>query len=150
MIGNNSSTTDASAIDAFYTVRHRSVESYERPSSITLEDVLKERRLEFAFEGDYWFDLVRMSYYNMDKAIKTLQGQRRNGYYGLPELYKAYYNDPTQWNVDPETMKYETDTPKPNVTASVFTLPLPSDDVAFNSHLMEEAQHVDVRATFSY
>lgn len=150
VIGNNSSTTDASAIDAFYTVRHRSVESYERPSSITLEDVLKERRLEFAFEGDYWFDLVRMSYYNMDKAIKTLQGQRRNGYYGLPELYKAYYNDPTQWNVDPETMKYETDTPKPNVTASVFTLPLPSDDVAFNSHLMEEAQHVDVRATFSY
>lgn len=92
--------------------------------SITLDDVLKERRLELAFEGDYWFDFVRMSYYNMDKAIQTLQNQRRNGYYGLGGLYKAYYEDPTQWVVNPEEMLYETDTAKPNVTASVFTLPL--------------------------
>ena len=131
-------------------VRHRAISSYERPVSITLDDVLKERRLELAFEGDYWFDFVRMSYYNMDKAIQTLQNQRRNGYYGLGGLYKAYYEDPTQWVVNPEEMLYETDTAKPNVTASVFTLPLPSDDVVFNPHLMEDAQHVDVRATFSY
>ena len=72
VIGNAASTTDASAIDAFYTVRHRAISSYERPVSITLDDVLKERRLELAFEGDYWFDFVRMSYYNMDKAIQTL------------------------------------------------------------------------------
>lgn len=150
VIGNAASTTDASAIDAFYTVRHRAISSYERPVSITLDDVLKERRLELAFEGDYWFDFVRMSYYNMDKAIQTLQNQRRNGYYGLGGLYKAYYEDPTQWVVNPEEMLYETDTAKPNVTASVFTLPLPSDDVVFNPHLMEDAQHVDVRATFSY
>lgn len=149
VIGNAASTTDASAIDAFYTVRHRAISSYERPVSITLDDVLKER-LELAFEGDYWFDFVRMSYYNMDKAIQTLQNQRRNGYYGLGGLYKAYYEDPTQWVVNPEEMLYETDTAKPNVTASVFTLPLPSDDVVFNPHLMEDAQHVDVRATFSY
>lgn len=146
----NAASTDASAIDAFYTVRHRAISSYERPVSITLDDVLKERRLELAFEGDYWFDFVRMSYYNMDKAIQTLQNQRRNGYYGLGGLYKAYYEDPTQWVVNPEEMLYETDTAKPNVTASVFTLPLPSDDVVFNPHLMEDAQHVDVRATFSY
>lgn len=125
VIGNAASTTDASAIDAFYTVRHRAISSYERPVSITLDDVLKERRLELAFEGDYWFDFVRMSYYNMDKAIQTLQNQRRNGYYGLGGLYKAYYEDPTQWVVNPEEMLYETDTAKPNVTASVFTLPLP-------------------------
>ncbi len=102
VIGNAASTTDASAIDAFYTVRHRAISSYERPVSITLDDVLKERRLELAFEGDYWFDFVRMSYYNMDKAIQTLQNQRRNGYYGLGGLYKAYYEDPTQWVVNPE------------------------------------------------
>ena len=134
VIGNAASTTDASAIDAFYTVRHRAISSYERPVSITLDDVLKERRLELAFEGDYWFDFVRMSYYNMDKAIQTLQNQRRNGYYGLGGLYKAYYEDPTQWVVNPEEMLYETDTAKPNVTASVFTLPLPSDDVVSVSY----------------
>ena len=35
VIGNNVSTTDASAIDAFYQVRHRAISSYTRPTSIT-------------------------------------------------------------------------------------------------------------------
>lgn len=149
MIGNNASTTDASAIDAYYAVHHRAVSGSERPDGITLDDVLKERRLELAFEGDYWFDLVRMSYYDVDKAMNILKGQRRNGYYGLPDLYKEYYANQV-WNVDESTMYYETNTPKPNVTASVFKLPFPDEDVVYNPHLLEEAQHVDVRTEFAY
>lgn len=149
VIGNNASTTDASAIDAYYAVHHRAVSGSERPDGITLDDVLKERRLELAFEGDYWFDLVRMSYYDVDKAMNILKGQRRNGYYGLPDLYKEYYANQV-WNVDESTMYYETNTPKPNVTASVFKLPFPDEDVVYNPHLLEEAQHVDVRAEFAY
>lgn len=149
MIGNNASTTDASAIDAYYAVHHRAVSGSERPDGITLDDVLKERRLELAFEGDYWFDLVRMSYYDVDKAMNILKGQRRNGYYGLSDLYKEYYANQV-WNVDESTMYYETNTPKPNVTASVFKLPFPDEDVVYNPHLLEEAQHVDVRTEFAY
>lgn len=149
VIGNNASTTDASAIDAYYAVHHRAVSGSERPAGITLDDVLKERRLELAFEGDYWFDLVRMSYYDVDKAMNILKGQRRNGYYGLPDLYKEYYANQV-WNVDESTMYYETNTPKPNVTASVFKLPFPDEDVVYNPHLLEEAQHVDVRTEFAY
>lgn len=149
MIGNNALTTDASAIDAYYAVHHRAVSGSERPDGITLDDVLKERRLELAFEGDYWFDLVRMSYYDVDKAMNILKGQRRNGYYGLPDLYKEYYANQV-WNVDESTMYYETNTPKPNVTASVFKLPFPDEDVVYNPHLLEEAQHVDVRTEFAY
>lgn len=149
VIGNNASTTDASAIDAYYAVHHRAVSGSERPDGITLDDVLKERRLELAFEGDYWFDLVRMSYYDVDKAMNILKGQRRNGYYGLPDLYKEYYANQV-WNVDESTMYYETNTPKPNVTASVFKLPFPDEDVVYNPHLLEEAQHVDVRTEFAY
>lgn len=153
-IGNNESTTDASAIDAFYQVWHRARPTdFDKPSSITLDQVLKERRLELAFEGDYWFDLVRMSYYNVDKAMNIIKNQRRNGYYGLANLYKAYYNDGKPngpWNVDESKMYYETNTPKPNVTKSIFQLPFPQGDVVYNPHLMEEAQHVDVRETFQY
>ena len=153
-IGNNESTTDASAIDAFYQVWHRARPTdFDKPSSITLDQVLKERRLELAFEGDYWFDLVRMSYYNVDKAMNIIKNQRRNGYYGLADLYKAYYNDGKPngpWNVDESKMYYETNTPKPNVTKSIFQLPFPQGDVVYNPHLMEEAQHVDVRETFQY
>lgn len=152
-IGNSGSTSDASAVDAFYQVRHRAVSSYEKPSSITLDEVLKERRLEFALEGDYWFDLVRMSYYDVEKAMNIIKNQKRNGYNGLGELYKAYANGGKgdgPWTVDTSKVFYDTTTPKPNVTASIFQLPFPQGDVVYNPHLMEAAQHIDVRETFSY
>lgn len=149
MIGNNGSTSDASAIDAYYAVRHRSVIAAEKPNSITLDQVLKERRLELAFEGDYWFDLVRMSYYDVNKAMDIIKAQRRNSYWGLGDLYREYYEN-NQWNINSESMIYDTDTPKPNVTKSIFTLPFPDEDVVYNPHLMEEAQHVDVRTEFAY
>lgn len=149
VIGNSGSTTDASAIDAYYTVRHRAVPNAERPTVITLDEVLKERRLEFAFEGDYWFDLVRMSYYDVNKAMNIIKNQRRNGYYGLADVYKAYYESGS-WSVDPSKAYYETNTPKPNVTESIFRLPFPQGDVVYNKYLLEDAQHVDVRAEFSY
>lgn len=148
-IGNNGSTTDASAIDAFYSVRHRSVTAYEKPSNITLDQVLKERRLELAFEGDYWFDLVRMSYYDVNKAMDTIKEQRRNSYYGLPDLYKDYYEN-NQWNIIATDMRYDTETAKPDVTASIFTIPFPDEDVVYNPHLLEDAQHIDVRSEFAY
>lgn len=153
-IGNAGSTTDASAIDAYYQVWHRARPTlFDKPSSITLDDVLKERRLELALEGDYWFDLVRMSYYNVEKAMNIIKNQKRNAYNGLADLYKTYYNKGNgngPWDVDESKMFYDTSTPKPNVTASIFQLPFPQGDVVYNPHLMEEAQHVDVREAFSY
>ena len=153
-IGNAGSTSDASAIDAYYQVWHRARPTlFDKPSSITLDDVLKERRLELALEGDYWFDLVRMSYYNVEKAMNIIKNQKRNAYNGLADLYKAYYNKGNgngPWDVDESKMFYDTSTPKPNVTASIFQLPFPQGDVVYIPHLMEEAQHVDVREAFSY
>lgn len=153
-IGNAGSTSDASAIDAYYQVWHRARPTlFDKPSSFTLDDVLKERRLELALEGDYWFDLVRMSYYNVEKAMNIIKNQKRNAYNGLADLYKAYYNKGNgngPWDVDESKMFYDTSTPKPNVTASIFQLPFPQGDVVYNPHLMEEAQHVDVREAFSY
>lgn len=149
MIGNAGSTTDASAIDAFYQVRHRSVNTYERPSSITWEDVWKERRLELACEGDRWYDYVRLSYYDPQRAINELTNQRRDVYYGLDDLYEDYYNTGS-FTVTPDEHRYNPDAVKPNVTVSTFTLPFPTEDVVFNPHLMEDPIHVDVRSEFSY
>lgn len=151
MIGNNGSTTDPTALDAFYQVRHRAVSAFAMPTSVTLDQVLKERRLELALEGDYWFDLVRMSYYDMNKAINTIKNQRRNGYWGLGSLYESYWNSKcTTWVVDPSVTMYDTNTPMPNVNASIFTLPFPDEDVVYNPHLLEAAQSVDVRSEFAY
>ncbi|MCI1246150.1 MAG: RagB/SusD family nutrient uptake outer membrane protein [Prevotella sp.] len=149
VIGNNGSTTDASAIDAFYKVRHRSVPSYKRPASVSWTDVWKERRLEFAMEGDHWYDFVRRSYFDMDGAIQELKSQRRNQYYNLGDVYQRYYESGI-WSVDTTLTRYNTDTPVPNVTASSFTLPFPQNDVVIDPSLNDSPIHVDVRKTYSY
>ncbi len=149
VIGNNNSTTDVSAIDAFYKVRSRAIKSAARPTSITWNDVWKERRLELAMEGDRWYDFVRRSYYDMSGAINELKQQKRGAYYGLNTLYKNYYESKS-WNVDASTMHYATETQAPNVSEQTFTLPFPSQDVVFNGNLQKTPVHVDVRSTYAY
>jgi ragB, susD protein len=149
VIGNNNSTTDASAIDAFYKVRSRAIKSAARPTSITWNDVWKERRLELAMEGDRWYDFVRRSYYDMSGATNELKQQKRGAYYGLNTLYKNYYESKS-WNVDASTMHYATETLAPNVSEQTFTLPFPSQDVVFNGNLQKTPVHVDVRSTYAY
>lgn len=149
VIGNNNSTTDASAIDAFYKVRSRAIKSAARPTSITWNDVWKERRLELAMEGDRWYDFVRRSYYDISGATNELKQQKRGAYYGLNTLYKSYYESKS-WNVDASTMHYATETLAPNVSEQTFTLPFPSQDVVFNGNLQKTPVHVDVRSTYAY
>lgn len=148
IIGNNGSTSDAKAIDAFYAVRSRAIPTYSRPSTISWKDVWKERRLELACEGDRWYDFVRLSYYDPQSAINELKGQRRDIYDGLNDLYESYFDDGTFELTS--NQRYNENPQIPNVTASSFTLPFPTEDVVFNPNLMEDPIHVDVRTEFSY
>ena len=149
MIGTGSSTTDASALAAFNAVRNRAIPGAEPKTSITWDDVWKERRLELAGEGDRWYDFVRLSYYNPQKAIAELKAQKRNAFWGLDALYKGYFES-GQWVVDETSMMYDEDTPIPNANESIFTLPFPTEDVVFNENLMKDPIEVDVRSEFSY
>lgn len=152
IIGNDNSTTNADAIDAFYKVRSRSVNTYSRPTSISWEDVKKERRLELSLEGDSWYDYVRWFYYDPDAAINELNNQRRNEYYGLNDLYESWYNNGGYdggWNIT-DNVKYNDDPgKKQNVSVSSFTIPFPTEDATQNPHLLEAPQDVDI-SQFSY
>lgn len=148
MIGNNGSTSDASAIDAFYAVRSRSVRGATRPSSITFDDVWKERRLELAYEGDRWFDFVRRSYYEPQAVIAEIKSQKRSYFNNLDELYKGYYEG-NGWNVM-DYMNYDQNPPEIHVDESVFKFPMPEADVVFNPNLLKDPIHVDIRATYQY
>jgi hypothetical protein len=72
VLGTAASTTDASALTAFNKVRARA--GLAPKTSITMDDVLKERRVEFAFEGDYWFDIQRQGF---TKAKQIIEAQNR-------------------------------------------------------------------------
>ncbi|WP_291529991.1 RagB/SusD family nutrient uptake outer membrane protein [Bacteroides sp. UBA939] len=151
VLGNAASTTDASALEAFNAVRSRGKLAMEPLTSLTFDDIWKERRLELAMEGDRWYDYVRLSYYDPKRATDELMAQRRNGYYGLDDLYSPYYESGA-WSYDPDEIRYDADTPAPNVAEGSFTLPFPTEDVVFNPNLQEsvDAINIDVRSEFSY
>lgn len=149
VLGNNASTSEASALDAFNAVRSRAIPTATPKTSITFDDIWKERRLELAHEGDRWYDFVRLSWYDPQKAINELVNQRRNGYNGFDAVAKGYY-DNGKWSVDSSVTYYDTDTQAPNVTVESFTLPFPTEDVVYNPHLLEDPIHEDVREIYAY
>ena len=131
-------------------------------ASVKIQDIWKERRLELAGEGDYWYDFVRRSYYEVDAVINELKAQKRNEVYSYDTVCSDYFENAVvsatgkvdysacEWNPDPAVTYYNNTTPAPNVTASVFTLPFPQEDVVYNPLLLEPSQEVDVRKTYVY
>ena len=149
--GPGSSTSDPLALDVFFRVRKRAIPTLtETPSSITFEQVWKERNLELALEGDRWYDYVRVGYYNPDFAVADIQAQRRNNFNSgtnttsLNDVYKAYYENGV-WNS--AGINYNTDEfPAPSRDAilnKIAAVPFPSEDVVYNPHLEEPAQPFD-------
>lgn len=155
VLGNNESTTNADALAAFNAVRGRAIPGMTPYASITFEDVWKERRLELAGEGDRWYDYVRLSYYRQADAINEIKSQRRGQYWNLNGLYKYYFENGV-WDISKAGESsggdagYNTEAPVPNVTASSFTLPFPTEDVVMNPNLMKDPIHEDVRELYAY
>lgn len=150
--------SEASAVDAFNAVRGRAVSGYTPKTSITFDDVWKERRFEFAGEGDRWYDFVRRAYYDVNACITEIKSQHRNAIRNCSTVYKNYF-DSGVWSftgADKDgnivELTYDADTPVPNITTNSFILPFPTEDVALNPNLGSnaEAEHVDVRSTYSY
>jgi len=128
IMGNSTSTTDAEALKYFNAVRNRA--GLESKDAITYEDLRHERRIELAFEGQYWYDLVRRAYYKQQEVVNYLNNQDRN-----------------------RTYKYDTSTGKyvasenegqgvATATASSMLIPYPDADQNKNSYLKSNAQPV--------
>jgi hypothetical protein len=72
VLGSGASTNDVNALKYFNMVRARA--GLLPKASINIDDILHERRVEFAFEGDYWFDVQRQGY---TKAKAIILAQNR-------------------------------------------------------------------------
>ena len=148
--------SDADALKAYNAVHQRAIPNANAETSLTFDKIWKERRLELACEGDRWYDFVRLSYYDAERAISEIKGQRRNQYWNLNNTFKEYYTT-GQWQLinkdddgNDQYTVYDDATPAPNVTVNSFTIPFPTEDLTFNPHLKEDAIHVDVRETYKY
>ena len=74
-LGTAASTTDATALTAFNLVHQRA--GLTPVTSLTKDIIFHERRSEFAFEGDYWYDVQRQGF---QKAQSIINGQERGTY----------------------------------------------------------------------
>ncbi|MBQ8522011.1 MAG: RagB/SusD family nutrient uptake outer membrane protein [Bacteroides sp.] len=113
ILGNNASTEDATALLYFNKVRTRA--GMPELTSIDYDAIHYERRIELAFEGQYWYDLIRRAYYKQQEVVNYLNNQDRNAGY--------------EWN-EAEACQYEKTSDATDVsTATVNHLTLPISDV---------------------
>jgi len=119
ILGNNASTTDASALMYFNMVRERA--GVDPVTVLNTDVILHERRVEFACEGQYWYDIVRLSYYNPAKALGLLNNQERVTFEYDAATEIATPDDPIAI-INP-------------ATAATFTLQLPATEIIANPKL---------------
>nr|WP_294947364.1 RagB/SusD family nutrient uptake outer membrane protein [uncultured Mucilaginibacter sp.] len=125
ILGNNASTSDGEALRYFNLVRTRA--GVDPVVSLNATTLRKERRVELAFEGQYWIDLVRYSYYDPTNAVQFLNNQDAN-------------HGRISFTYDPATRKATRDTVAPPLTLPAtinsFTLPIPSSEVTSDPKLL--------------
>ncbi len=78
IMGNTASTSDAEALKYFNAVRKRA--GLTDMTSITFDDIFQEKRVETAFEGGAWYDILRLYYFNPAKAIAYTAAQDKGNY----------------------------------------------------------------------
>lgn len=123
VLGNSGSTTDETALEYFNEIRKRG--GLNPKTSISYEDLRRERRVEFCLEGLYWYDLVSRSYYKQQEVINHIIAQDRATI--VPFIYDAATNTPKlDDSRDPGTR------PIGLIDASIFLLPYPESEVVQN------------------
>ncbi|TDW97584.1 RagB/SusD family nutrient uptake outer membrane protein [Dinghuibacter silviterrae] len=80
-MGNNTSTTDATALAAFNAVRTRA--GMPTLTSIAFSDIFQEKWIETAIEGNEWYDILRWYYFDPIDAEAYVTAQDRGISYTL-------------------------------------------------------------------
>ncbi|AKD03285.1 RagB/SusD family nutrient uptake outer membrane protein [Pontibacter korlensis] len=129
-LGNSASTSDDTALDYFNAVHTRAgLPAFEGP--LTWDDIFEERMKEFAMEGLAWYDLVRLHYYNPQKAYDIINSQDR----GLFVIKPNRMPNPTGWTFT--KTEYFTER-KANANSGNFELPIPAAEASQAPGLREE------------
>lgn len=113
ILGESNSTTDAQALDAMNQVRARA--GLDGVTEVTKDNILHERRVEFAFEGDFWYDIQRQGF----ERAKAIIAQQERGTYNFDGTINS--------------VKVEI------VSPSQLFLPIPLTEVQANPKLSEAA-----------
>ncbi len=140
-MGNNTTTTDATALSYFNKVHTRAglpAFMLTDPLSgaatpLTQDIVFKERIVEFAMESMAWYDFVSLHYYNPQKAYNILNSQDR----GLFNITPDVFPNPTQWTI--RKTPWATTERIINANSGNFRLPIPAAELSLAPNLNKAA-----------
>lgn len=126
-IGSASSSSDAQGLGYFNAIRQRA--GLAAKSSITFQDVMNERRVEFGFESMYWFDVKRAYYRDPTATLAALNAQQREYTYQRINTPNAPdENTVAGYNLIPP--------PSPiSISASQIWMPIPASEIVTNGLL---------------
>jgi len=127
-IDTTASSSDPTALKYLNLVRLRA--GLAAKTSFTYRDLLKERRLEFAIEGDFWYDLQRIDGFNSSthpvaRAIIAVQNRGDSSGAGTAPDYTDYTRN----------ILYIP------ATDANFITPIPATDVAADPNLTKPPVH---------
>jgi hypothetical protein len=128
-MGNNTSTSDATAIEYFNRVHTRAglapyiVAGPNGSGPLTLDMLLSERFKEFAMEGMSWYDMVSLHYWNPAKAFLILNSQDRGLFFTRPDQMP----NPTEWTFTKTSWYTER---MINANEGNFRLPIPNVELS--------------------
>jgi len=128
-MGNNTSTTDATAIEYFNKVHTRAglaeyvVAGTNGSGPLTFDMLLSERFKEFAMEGMSWYDMVSLHYWNPSKAFSILNSQDRGLFFTSPDQMP----NPTEWTFTKTSWFSER---MINANEGNFLLPIPNVELS--------------------
>jgi hypothetical protein len=137
-LGNQTSTKDQTILDHFNAVHTRAGlpavvadDPNGGPIELTWQMIFEERIKEFAMESMAWYDLVRLSYYDAQKAYDIINAQDRGLFVAKPNQWP----NPTAWTFTKTSWfanRYAT------ANSGNFRLPLPASEVSQAPSLSEE------------
>ena len=125
-LGNSESLTSGPGLEYFNKLRDRA--KIGRKSSITFDDIIKERRVEFCMEYVNWYDMINWYKWKPEKMLKYFNSQKRG--------YRATVTKDVQGNL--VFSDWQEPASEIVVTADKIMFPYPEADVIQNPYLKQE------------
>lgn len=125
VMGAANSTSDQKAIDCVNSVRARAgLAGYQAP--MTWEQLIAERRREFAIEGSNWFDVLRWWYREPQAAVNYLNSMNRHYMYIFDSDDQSLRNDRSHYKLATSKAEYgQFDASDITLSANSMVMPIP-------------------------
>lgn len=124
-------TSDPLALEVFNRVHHDRAGLEAKTGSISFDELLHERRCEFAFEGINFLDIKRFSYRDAKAAVDYLNGMER---------HRAYYDNGSDLTNENTRIPYDINPSYEAImiTAEQLTMPIPGSEMTAAPTLGDE------------